>query len=361
MASVLENQFDPDYVSPPGETLLDAIEALDMTQTELAERTGRPKKTINEIVKGRTSITPETAIQFERALGIPFSFWNNRQCRYDEFLAGCEEEQRLEEQVEWLKKFPYRSMVKLGWIEDSDRKIDQLRLLLGFFGVASPQVWEKRWQQVEVDFRKSDAFNADKYALSSWLRRGEVKAHEIDCAPYDKNRFLAVLKEIRALTVKSPEVFQPELTKLCASCGVACVLVPELPKTRVSGATRWLSKDKALIQLSLRYKTDDHLWFSFFHEAGHITQHPKRAIFLEHRIAKGREENEANRFSTEILIPPGALKRFIDTNAVSNLASIRDFAAAQNVAPGIVVGQLQNKKYLLHSQGNGLKQTFRWA
>ena len=110
MVRMLENQFEPDYVSPPGETLLEAIETLGMTQAELAERTGRPRKTINEIIKGRSSITPETAIQLERALGVPSSFWNNRQCRYDEFQARHEEQQRLEKQVEWLKQFPYKSM-----------------------------------------------------------------------------------------------------------------------------------------------------------------------------------------------------------------------------------------------------------
>jgi len=61
---------------------------------------------------------------------------------------------------------------------------------------------------------------------------------------------------------------------------VAIVFVPELPKLRVSDATRWLASNKALIQLSLRYKTDDHLWFTFFHDAGHILLHGKREMFL---------------------------------------------------------------------------------
>lgn len=360
MVNMLTNQFDPDYISPPGETLLEAIETLNMTQAELAERTGRPRKTINEIIKGRASITPETAIQLERALGVPSSFWNNRQCRYDEFQARHAEQQRLEEQIEWLKKFPYKSMVKLGWIEGASGDMNNLRLLLGFFGVASPEVWEKRWESEEVDFRKSTAFDVDKYALASWLRRGELKARELDCSPYDKDLFLSLLGEIRALTIEAPEVFQPRLGELCASCGVAIVFVPELPKTRVSGATRWLSKDKALIQLSLRYKSDDHLWFSFFHEAGHIVLHPKREVFIEHPKKEGQQEDEANRFSTEILIPPRALKQFVDLQRIT-VNSIKAFAADQGIAPGIVVGQLQNKKHLPYSHLNELKQGLEWA
>jgi len=46
------NQYIPDVVSPPGETLAEKLAEIGMSQVELADRTGRPKKTINEIIKG---------------------------------------------------------------------------------------------------------------------------------------------------------------------------------------------------------------------------------------------------------------------------------------------------------------------
>ncbi len=79
--------FLPDYAVPPGETLFENLDAIGMSQVELAERTGRPKKTINEIIKGKAAITPETALQFERVLGIPAGFWNNLERNYQETLA----------------------------------------------------------------------------------------------------------------------------------------------------------------------------------------------------------------------------------------------------------------------------------
>jgi len=89
-------KFEPNYPIPPGETLLETLEYLGMTQAELAKRTGRPKKTINEIIKGKIAITPETALQFEKVLGIPSSFWNNLQRNYEEMLAQQEENRRLQ-------------------------------------------------------------------------------------------------------------------------------------------------------------------------------------------------------------------------------------------------------------------------
>jgi len=79
--------FKPNYAVPPGETLKETLESLGMTQAELAQRTGRPKKTINEIIKGKAAIAPDTAIQLERALGVPASFWNNLERNYQETLA----------------------------------------------------------------------------------------------------------------------------------------------------------------------------------------------------------------------------------------------------------------------------------
>ena len=86
------NEYMPEAVSHPGGTLEDALEERGMSHAELAEHTGRPKKTIHKIIKGRTIITPETAIQFERVLGIPASFWSNRQRSYDVYVARKAEE-----------------------------------------------------------------------------------------------------------------------------------------------------------------------------------------------------------------------------------------------------------------------------
>ena len=82
-----DQSFQPDYAVPPGETLKETLETIGMSQAELAERTGRPKKTINEIIMGKAAITSETALQLERVLGVPASFWNNLERNYQERLA----------------------------------------------------------------------------------------------------------------------------------------------------------------------------------------------------------------------------------------------------------------------------------
>ena len=360
-----QTQYKPDFVTPPGETLVELLQEKGMSQAEFSERTGRPKKTINEIIKGKTAITPETAIQFERVLGTPASFWNNRERKYREWLAHQEERKVLAEHIPWMKKFPVRAMIKLGWINDYDLPIDQLEELLRFFGVASPAQWQSIWQGAQVSYRQSPAFAADPAAVSAWLRKGEIQAHEIQCEAYREGEFRESLHRIRTLTNEPPEVFVGEVTRQCAQTGVAVVFIPEIPGTRTCGATRWLSPNKAMLMLSLRYRTDDHLWFTFFHEAGHILLHGKKDVFVE-GDSQVTEENrnqevEADQFSAEFLIPAVEIRHFRPQAAHLSHDDILTFARRTGIAPGIVVGRLQHDGLIPRENFNKLKRHFQWV
>ncbi len=353
-----QNQYNPNHLSPPGDTLLETIQVMGMPQAELAERTGRPKKTINEIIKGKASITPETALQLERVLGVPASFWNNRESQYREVLARVEEQERLQDHLDWLDNFPLAEMVTWGWIKGFSDKLKQLNELVKFFGVASPTQWFKLWESKPISFRKSPSFRSNPYAVAAWIRKGEIEAHSVKCNPFDSKAFKNALNEIRGLTNEPPEVFVTELIRLCAESGVALAFVPELPRTRASGAARWLNNSKALIQLSLRYGSDDHLWFSFFHEAGHIFLHSKKAIFIEHgKIDRNALEQEADKFATDFLIPASRFRQFINSwNRRKD--TLINFASEIGISPGLVLGRLQHDGYLPYSHFNDLKRCF---
>jgi HTH-type transcriptional regulator/antitoxin HigA len=358
MSKDIRNQFMPDYAVPPGETLLETIEAIGMAQAELAERTGRPKKTINEIIKGKAAITPETALQFERVLGIPAGFWNNLERNYQETLARLNEQKSLQRQINWLKKMPLNVLIKMSWVKKHSDKVQQLQAILNFFGVASPEQWETRWMGAQVSYRTSKVFQSDPYAIASWLRMGELTARNIGCKPFDASKFKNVLSNVRQLTVKPPEDFQQEVIRSCADAGVAVAFVPEIPGIRASGATWWVTPNKAVVQLSLRYKSDDQLWFSFFHEAGHILLHGKKEVFIE-GDDKNSKEDEADRFASDALIPPKKYRQFIQAGRCSKVA-IQQFAAELGIAPGIVVGRLQHDDKIHHSFCNDLKKRFEW-
>jgi HTH-type transcriptional regulator / antitoxin HigA len=364
MSSKIHNQYLPDYVSPPGETLLEVLEEIGMSQADLAERTGRPKKTISEIINGKAAITPDTALQLERVLGIPASFWNSREQKYRAFLARQQEQSRLQEQIAWLDIVPIKEMIKVGWIEKSKEKIEQLQIVLNFFGVVSPEQCDVYWNSREIAFRKSVAFESDRIATNAWLRQGELEAQKIDCAPYDAEKFRLALEEIRGLTVENPEKVISKVKQLCAAAGVVVVLVPSLKGVRASGVTRWLSPSKALVQLSFRYKRDDCFWFTFFHESGHVLQEKKRDVFIETDEKKDYDPNDvmerdADAFAANLLIPKQALQKFLAKGKSDDRAIVL-FATELGIAPAIAVGRLHHDGVLAYNRGNNLRRKIDW-
>lgn len=355
------NEYRPNYAVPPGDVLSAELELRGMTQQELSRRTGLTPKHIISIVKAKSAITSETAIKFERAIGMPAEYWLNLESHYQEVLARLEEETQLDTDQAWLNHIPVAAMSKLGWISKFKAPKEQLVEVLRFFGIASVSQWDDMWPNLNVAYRQHNHHEVFPEAVSAWLRRGEIEAAQIPCAPYDKAAFRTALDEIRKLTTEAPEVFVPKMQELCANAGVAVVFVPALPKTGVSGATRWLTPNKAIVQLSLRYKTDDHLWFTFFHEAGHILLHGKKELFLEgsNGLDETKEE-EANKFAQTELIPRSAFARLATTRQFSKVL-IQDFARQIGIAPGIVVGQLQHAGMLPITHCNDLKQKFVWT
>ena len=354
---VIGRDYEPDVAIPPGETLRETIEALGMTQVELAQRMDRPLKTINEIVKGKTAVTPETATQLERVLGAPARFWLRLEMDYQTTRARLKEQEALVAQTTLVAEFPYAEMAKLGWVEKVRDKTERVIQLCAFFGVA-------KLEQVRVveqaAFRKSRKRKASPYALSAWMRRGEVEAQQMATPPFDRKGFMQALSLIRGLTQAPLAEATRGIRSLCAERGVAVAYVPHLKGTYANGATRWLG-DKALIQLSIRHRYEDVFWFTFFHECGHILKHGKKRQFIDlPGDPCSPAEDEADRFAQDALIPPRAYRSFCDVGSYS-VAAVRRFAQDIQVCPAIVVGRLQHAGLLPRSHLNGLRRRLVWA
>lgn len=363
MSNVPQNEYTPDFVYPPGETVRETIDTKGMSQAELATRTGYSKKTINQIIRGKAPITPEVALRLELALGVSATFWNQLERDYQEWHTRQKADLRLQEWVDWLKELPIKDMIRLGWLTASTTKEQLVFETLKFFGAASPDAWQELYGEMQAHFRQSTAHKTHFNATMAWLRQGEIVAQELDCLPFDQQRFKEGLQAVRALVEQAPVDFQSELVRLCALVGVAVVFVPELPKTGVSGATRWLRADKAIIQLSLRYKTDDQLWFTFFHEAGHVLLHGKRGVFLDTEGATSTDdkEQEADTFARDQLIPASAWESYVKNGDRRSKTGIEAFARTVGIAPGIIVGRLQHEKLLPYTHCNDLKRPLAWA
>jgi addiction module HigA family antidote len=358
--------YEPTTAAHPGETVVDYLEFNGWSQRDLARRTGLTPKTISEICNGKAPISPLTSLALETVLKRPAHFWLNLQRQYDEAEARQQSESKLDQWKDWAEKFPLKILKRYEWLEMESPNQSEVGALLKFLGVSSPESWNSVWQASNVSYRQTRQFRTSVEAISAWVRAAELLADDVRVAQFDERRLRASLEILRRLTMSRPERFLPEMRDVCAAAGVAVVVVPELPYTGISGCARWLSDTKALVGLTLRYKTDDQFWFTFFHELGHILLHSKKFDFVLDNAADTltdqvvdpqmqKAEEEANRFAADTLIPSEPFYRFIKANDFSNEA-IHEFAENQGIGPGIVVGRLQHEGLLSYHQGNALKQ-----
>ena len=362
--------FGANTLVPPGSTLFEYLEFNGWSQRDLARRTGLTPKTISEICNGKAPISPLTALALEKVFQRPAHFWLNLQARYDEAKARQTNVASLTQWSKWAEKFPLKEMKRLGWIEGKGYAESTTDELLEFFGVSSPDSWQSVWANSDVAYRQTRQFKTTAESISAWIRATEIQASQIETAEFDEAKLLSMLGELRSQTREPADRFIPAVQALCASAGVAVVWVPELKQTGISGCARWLTDRRALIALTLRYKTDDQLWFTFFHEIAHLILHRKKFSFILDNAHDDlidnvidpkmqKNEEEANRFSADTLIPPDALSQFILQRKFTNEA-IHDFSNELTVGPGIVVGRLQREGLIAYHQGNKLKRTFSW-
>ena len=292
-------------LSPPGDTIQEHIDFIGMSQTELAERMGRPKEKINDIIKGREPISTATAYQLEKVLDIPAGFWLNREITYRQELFEIEQHEQLKKEKTWLNSFPINEMKKLGWIPDTKEKHLLVDYLLKFFCVASTAEWNRIYidEKISVAFKVTLAHTQSPHAISAWLRKGEIQAKEIEIEKFNKIKFKEALEEIKKMMLVNPDNTKVQLQKICAQCGVALVFTLPLPKAPISGAARWFH-NKPIIQMSGKIKPNKNFWFTFFHEAAHLILHSKKDIFLENVTGADvdqKKEEEANSFAEKYM------------------------------------------------------------
>ena len=303
-----KNTYKPVRAFHPGVTLREKIVELGMSIKEFSLRSSKPEKTINAVLNGSSSITPDMAVAFEQVTRIPAHMWLNLQSTYDIYKAKEKKSESFQNPatLAWAECFPYEIMAALQWVPETAESVEKVESLFAFFGLTSVNAWEDLYlhQELKVAFSISLQEASNPYALSSWLRRGEVLALEIETAtPFDINALKAIIPEMIALARKEHGDYIIPLRSLCSKAGIRLVVVPLIPNAPVNGCVRWIGESPCIL-LTDHIKDSERFWHYFFHEIGHIILHGKKDIFLEDETMCNDplKESEADRFAEGILL-----------------------------------------------------------
>lgn len=343
--------YIPDIAIPPGDTIKDMLDAEEMSQKELALRINMSEKHLSHILNGQSPITLETALKLEKIFGGSADFWITLENKYQEDKARVQESKQFQDEILIAKSFIcYKELANIDFVETTNNWEEKTKNLLRFFKVSSLRNVASLYPEVSFRNAKNDL---NQQSLLAWLRCGDLEAQNLELKKYSKSQLKSLIPVFKQLT-SCPKNFAKELQSLCAQVGVAVVFVPYFKNTKVNGATRWIKKKKnPLIQLNTKGAASDRLWFTFFHELGHILLHEKADRFLEinNSARNSKKEQEADLFAEKTLIPKKEFSDFVNRNNFS-CKDILNQSKLWKVHESIVAGRLAKHDLISWKRAN---------
>lgn len=348
----MNNEYN--FIAAPGEFIQEWMEETGINQAELARRLGVSRKHVSQLLTGKAALTPATALALERVTGVPARIWNRYEAGYRDALLREEQRKQAIDSYAAAKSFPLAYLRKIGVITaNAGDKAATVSQLLSFLGVASFSAFSASWSESSMAYRRRAASReTDLPSLASWLLLGEKQLPD-NLPPLDKAALKALLPQLRELTCSKIHKALPEARRYLQEVGVALCIVPAIKSLGVHGVTRWVN-GSPVIQLSTLYKTDDQIWFTLFHEIGHVLLHSDTQLFISDDDSQAEEEADA--FAARTLIPEpyqNSLPRKRD------LKLVKEMAEEIGVAPSIILGQAQHKTGD-YAWGHALKQKINW-
>jgi len=333
----------------PGELIKQMLSEKGWTQDDLGSAMNRSRQSINEMIAGKTALTPEMAMALATVFGNSFEIWWIAEGNYRaSLLSGAELTANKSLSIQRIA--PVKDMQKRGWLSP-DKSPEELEPELKEFF---------QTDDLEKDFELPMAFKRTvtetklNRAELAWAMRATHLAAALPMtATFNRNRMDNLLRELRGLAAKSKAVHK--VPGLLMSYGIRFVVLEPLPKAKIDGAAFWLTENDPVIALSVRFDNIGSFWFALLHECIHIKYRDSFSVDtdMESKISTNLDECEmrANSEAAETLVPQELLEDFIFRwRPYFSYARINDFATQIKIHPGIIVGQLHHRKEVGYSK-----------
>jgi HTH-type transcriptional regulator/antitoxin HigA len=346
----------------PGEYISEELEARGWTQLDLAEILGRPPQAVNEVIKGKRAITPDTARGLADAFGTSAQVWMNLQSAYDLSRLHQADSNLVARKARLYEFAPVGEMQKRGWIEKSSN-----------FDVVESQVlrfFEKKNLDEPTQFLAAARKSTDGDWTSSqraWLMRARHLAKTVQVVGrFTAKAFQTALQALSLLKNDAEEI--RKVPRVLSEAGIRFLIVAPLPQSKIDGACFWLSDREPVVVISFRYDRIDWFWHTLMHELGHVSNGDGRnAATLDVQLVgndavgddKPEIEKKADAFAVAFLVDQDELTDFIKRTPVFSRLKIVGFAKRVDVNPGIVVGQLQHRRLVPYTNFRPLLTTVR--
>ena len=342
-------------IDHPGTFIEEELDARGWAQADLAYILGMDVSQLNKLIKGATSITPDSAIALGDAFDMPAEFFMNLQKSYDLYNAK-RPDPGVKTRATWLSKFPVRDMIKRGWLEETEADLLDLQMMRFFDANRIEDIPLVGSIPCAHAAKKTTNYDEITGAQLVWLHRVRKIASRAHAPEYGSERLRNALSDIRAHMLDSEDF--AEIPRILLNCGVRVVFVEPLPGAKIDGVCTWIN-DQPVIGLSLRLNRPDNLCFVLRHEIEHVLQEDGKSVLYTHvdvfepdrdESSLPDEERRADAAAAEFLIPQEKLSSFmLRKGKWISETDVLAFAARHNIHPAIVIGQIQHRR---HAEGD---------
>lgn len=337
----------PFEATHPGTVILDEINARNISQKELAHELGVLPTFLNEILKGKRSITADFAILLEKCLGISADYWMRFQSQYDIDKARLKEKnvRKIELIETWniIKEYvPVNKLKKLGYLigplEEDIIKIKDIYKVETIDNLVNT-VAEHRTLSF---YRKSDKLQINQKNMLAWSKIAEFESSKIVVAEFDASKTEQLKSELQNIFFENSDV-KNRTKKLLENFGIKLVYLDKFDKTPIDGFSFWSGNNPAIV-LSVRHKRIDNYAFTILHEIGHVVLHLKE--YKERRFVdivgtkdKDTFELQADEYAQKSLISDSQWKELVDFYTPLSDDKIFEFGAKHKINPAIILGR----------------------
>ena len=321
----------------PGYYIKEIVEESGLTQEDFAKRLDTTPKNLSLLIRGEQSLSIDIAMKLSRMIGTSVSYWLNLQNSYDTLVAAFKSEKELAAERIVFESLDYKYFRDNYSLPNLSRKIDeQIKQVREFLNVATLKVLTKR--DMAVSFRSStqELSENNTTKANAMVQIAINKALKSNAPKFNKQRFEKAVSYALTLTEKHDD-FYKLIYNAFFEAGVIFIILPNLPGSKINGATKKIG-DNIMLMVNDRRLYADSFWFTLFHEIGHIMNGDYGISFEKET---GEQESLADIFAEDSLIPREEYAKFTEQRAFGREAICR-FARKVNRDPGIVLGRLQN-------------------
>ena len=352
MSNILE--YKDKLIVHPGYYIKEIIEESGLTQEDFAKRLDTTPKNLSVLVRGEQALSLDIAAKLARMLGTSVEYWLNLQNAYDAGIAEMQADAELEQERIVFKHLDYRYFREHWGLPPLPRQTDaQIKAVRETLGVSSLTVLKN--EDMAVSFRTPAGVirEANVVRANALVQLAIREARKSIAPKFNKKLFERAVDYALTLTKEHNSFFRL-VRNAFYDAGVVLVVLPNLPGSKIYGATKKLG-DNVMLMVNDSRSFSDTFWFTLLHEVGHIMNGDYGITFADSVVAG---EDAADTFAADKLVPPEEYRQFIYSGRFCSAEGIAAFAEQIGRDPGIVLGRLQNDGYISHSDKN-LNERFK--